>query len=283
MGNRRATTRSSQSSSSGTTLATPQLAHSVHVEVEGLEPDRWYWYRFRAGDAESPVGRTRTLPRRNATPEQVKFAFASCQHFESGYYTAYEHMAKDELDLVFHLGDYIYEGPGKDDGVRQARRATRDSLARGLPHPPRAVQDRPAPAERCTPQCPWIVVWDDHEFDNNYANAISEEANVDPVDFLVRRANAYQAYYENMPLRRRSLPRGPHMQLYRKLRLGRLAEFFALDTRQYRTDQPNGDGNKPLNDAARSPKNSLLGAEQRDWLEAACSRRPARGTCSPSR
>ena len=106
----------------GTAVATPQLAHSVHVEVDGLEPDRWYWYRFRAGDAESPVGRTRTLPKANSTPDQLRFAFASCQHYEAGYYTAYKHMAEDELDLVFHLGDYIYEGGGRGGRRAQAHR-----------------------------------------------------------------------------------------------------------------------------------------------------------------
>ncbi len=250
----------------GSTLATPQLGHSVHVEVDGLRPDRWYWYRFRTGDAESPVGRTRTLPRRNATPEQVKLAFASCQHFESGYYTAYEHMAKDGLDLVFHLGDYIYEGRGANDGVRKHVGREIRSLE---DYRRRHAQYKTDPLlQAMHAQCPWVVVWDDHEFDNNCACDISEEADVDPVDFLIRRANAYQAYYENMPLRRRSLPRGPYLQLYRKFAWGRLAEFFALDTRQYRSDQANGDGKKPLNDAAKSKSQSMLGAEQRDWLEA---------------
>ena len=96
-------------------------------------------------------------------------------------------------------------------------------------------------------KCPWFVTWDDHEFDNNYANDIQEEQRkgakmADPLDFLVQRAAAYQAYYEMMPLRKRSLPHGEDMILYRKASFGRLAEFFVLDTRQYRTDQPNGDG-----------------------------------------
>jgi alkaline phosphatase D len=249
----------------GKAVATPQLGHSIHVEVDGLEPDQWYWYRFRTGDAESSIGRTRTLPRRNATPAQVKFAFASCQHLESGYYTAYEHMAQDGLDLVFHLGDYIYEGPGKDDGVRKhVGREIRSLEDYRIRH---AQYKSDKLLQNMHAACPWVVVWDDHELDNNYADAVSEERNVDPVDFLVRRANAYQAYYENMPLRRRSLPQGPNLQLYRKFAFGRLAEFFALDTRQYRTDQPNGDGKKALNAEARSPQNTILGVDQRDWLE----------------
>ncbi|HMP07281.1 MAG TPA: alkaline phosphatase D family protein [Lacipirellulaceae bacterium] len=249
----------------GTTVATPQLAHAVHVEPAGLQPDRWYWYRFRAGDAESPVGRTRTLPRRTATPDEVKFAFASCQHLEAGWYTAYEQMAADALDLVFHLGDYIYEGRGKAGGVRRHQGREIRSLA---DYRIRHAQYKTDPLlQAMHAQCPWIVVWDDHEVDNNYASDIAEQGNIDPVEFLVRRANAYQAYYEHMPLRRRSLPRGPHLQLYRKFAWGRLAEFFGLDTRQHRSDQPNGDGRQPLNDAARSSANTMLGHAQRDWLQ----------------
>jgi alkaline phosphatase D len=122
-------------------------------------------------------------------------------------------------------------------------------------------------------KCPWLVTPDDHEFDNNYAGEVQEAqpkgvAKADPADFLARRAAAYQAYYEMMPLRPRSLPTGPDMLLYRKAAFGRLAEFFVLDTRQYRTPQPNGDGTKPLVGEALRPTNTLLGRRQRGWLEA---------------
>jgi alkaline phosphatase D len=86
-------------------------------------------------------------------------------------------------------------------------------------------------------------------------------------EFLIHRANAYQAYYEMMPLRRTSIPRGPDMLLYRKAKFGNLAELLVLDTRQYRADQPNGDGLAPINDATLSPKQTMLGATQREWLE----------------
>lgn len=250
----------------GTSIATPQLGHSVHAEVDGLEPGRWYYYRFRAGDAESPVGRTRTMPRASETPDALRFAFASCQHFESGLFTAYQHMAKDDLDLVFHLGDYIYEGKGRDGQVRKHLGdelqslddyRIRYALYRSDPH-----------LRKMHALCPWMVTWDDHEFDNNCAADVSEEEGVDPVAFLGRRANAYQAYYEMMPLRRRSLPRGADMKLYRGLDFGRLAAFQVLDTRQYRSDQPNDDRRSPLNDAALDPKQSMLGRRQLGWLEA---------------
>jgi alkaline phosphatase D len=251
---------------SGTTLATPQLGHSVHVEVEGLQPDRWYWYRFRAGEIESPVGRTRSLPTRDAAVAELRFAVASCQNWEQGLFTAYEQMARDELDLVFHLGDYIYEyEAGRNGKVRTHHGAEIVSLE---DYRMRYAQYRSDPLlQQMHARCPWFVTWDDHEFDNNCANDISEQAGVEPAAFLERRANAYQAYYEAMPLRLSSLPRGPHLQLYRSASYGRLAELLVLDTRQYRTDQPNGDRRSPLDAAALDPRNTLLGAEQRGWLE----------------
>ncbi|WP_339731205.1 alkaline phosphatase D family protein [uncultured Gimesia sp.] len=251
---------------SGTVQATPQLGHTVHVEVPGLQPDRWYWYRFQAGDAVSPVGRTRTMPVASAMPEQLKFAFASCQNFEQGLFTAYEQMARDDVDLVFHLGDYIYEyASGRNGKVRTHLGPEIESLG---DYRVRYSQYRSDPLlHQMHAKCPWFLTWDDHEFDNNCAGDISEESHVDPVAYLLRRANAYQVYYEMMPLRPRSLPRGPHMQIYRQAAFGRLADFFVLDTRQYRTDQPNGDKKSPINDAALSNKNSLLGNRQRHWLQ----------------
>ena len=257
----------------GTDVATPELGHSVHVEVDGLDANRWYWYRFRAGDAESTIGRTRTLPTADSSPPELRFAFASCQRYEHGLFTAYEHMAREELDLVFHLGDYIYEYESQRGRVREVvgrEIATLEDYR--IRH---AQYKSDGLLQAMHARAPWIVTWDDHEFDNNCANDISEEAGVDPVDFLVRRANAYQAYYEHMPLRRLSVPRGPDMQLYRKLSFGKLAEFLVLDTRQYRTDQPNNDKRSDINEAALSPQATLLGARQRDWLETALGRSTA--------
>jgi alkaline phosphatase D len=257
---------------SGTTTATRLLGHSIHVGLTGLKPDRWYWYRFRAGDAESPVGRTRTLPEPGAQPSQLRFAFASCQHYETGLFTAYEHMAKEDLDLVFHLGDYIYEAAGRDTGVRKHAGPKLTTLA---DYRIRYAQYRSDPLLHAMhARCPWLVTWDDHEVENNYAAEISERRGVDPAEFLIHRANAYQAYYEVMPLRRRSIPRGPDMQLYRKASFGRLAELLVLDTRQYRSDQPAG-GGTGLADAALDPQQTLLGARQRAWLQAVLRGSPA--------
>ena len=271
----------------GTAVATPALGHSVHVEAEGLEADRWYWYRFRAGDATSRVGRARTLPAAASDPDRLRFAFASCSHFEQGHFTAYGHMAKEEVDLIFHLGDYIYEGSGERiarDGARPDTRV-RKHLGREImtldDYRIRHAQYKTDPdLQAAHARCPWFVTWDDHEVDNNYADAIAEEARngearPEPADFLLRRANAYQAYYEMMPLRPASLPRGPKMQLFRGASFGRLAELLVLDTRQHRTDQPNGDKRAPINEAATAREGTILGAEQKGWLESRLIASPA--------
>jgi alkaline phosphatase D len=257
----------------GKATAAPELGHSVHVELSGLQPDRWYWYRFRAGGAESPVGRTRTLPAPGVMPERLRFAFASCQHWETGLFTAYDRMAQDDLDLVFHLGDYIYEGAGRDGLVRKHAAPKLMSLA---DYRIRHAQYRSDPSlHGMHARCPWFVTWDDHEVENNYASGISARKNVDPAAFLEQRAHAYQAYYEAMPLRSRSLPHGPDMQLYRKASFGRLAELLVLDTRQYRSDQPNGDKASDLNEAALDPKQTIMGARQREWLQSSLTASPA--------
>ena len=249
----------------GDTFATPQLGHSVHVTAKGLKPDRWYWYRFMSGDAVSPAGRTRTLPLAETMPDKMRFAVTSCQNYEQGLFTAYQQMQQDEVDLVFHLGDYIYEYKAGQNG--DVRTHLGDEIVSLNDYRIRHSQYRSdQDLANMHAACPWFVTWDDHEFDNNYANGISEESGVSPADFLTRRANAYQAYYEMMPLRASSLPSGPNMQLFRKASFGQLADFFVLDTRQYRTDQPNNDRASQLNEAALNSKNSLLGKRQSNWL-----------------
>jgi alkaline phosphatase D len=258
----------------GAAVAGPELAHSVHVEVAGLEPDRWYFFQFSAAGETSPLGRARTAPRLDASPERLRFAFASCQHFEDGLYTAYEHMAKEDLDLIVHLGDYIYEGAAKLLRVRKHVDSECESLD-GYRN--RHAQYKTDPhLQAAHAHCPWIVTWDDHEFDNNYAGSVSEQLKVDPVAFLERRARAYQAYYEHMPLRRAQFPEGPDMRLYRRLEFGRLANFLVLDERQYRTDQPCGDENKPPCPAVYDPHATLLGEPQEQWLYANLRDSPAR-------
>lgn len=250
---------------SGTQAAAPQLAHSVHVEVTGLRPDRWYFYRFRAGDAVSPTGRTRTMHAQDALPEKVRFAVTSCQNYEQGLYTAYAQMAQDDVDLVFHLGDYIYEHAASRKGT--VRKHIGNEIQSLDDYRIRYAQYRLDPLlNGMHAVAPWIVTWDDHEFDNNCAGDISEEANVDTETFLARRANAYQAYYEMMPIRSSCMPRGYDMRLYRQAKFGRLLDCQVLDTRQYRSDQPNQDRRSPLNDSALAHTQTMFGRKQRGWL-----------------
>src|SRR5439155_39093 len=156
---------------SGTAAAAPDLAHPVHVEVGGLEPDRVYWYRFRAGGAESPIGRTRTAPAAGTSPSALRFAFASCQNYTQGYYTAHAAIAKEDLHAVLFLGDYIYEGDARGDRVRDySRRGWAFTLADYRDRYATYKMDPNLQASHAA--FPWILTWDDHEVENNYAGGI---------------------------------------------------------------------------------------------------------------
>jgi alkaline phosphatase D len=255
----------------GKEIATADWAHSVHVEAEGLDPARPYFYRFHAGDAVSPVGRTRTAPAAGAAVERLRFSFASCQQYEQGYYAAYRHMAADDLDLVVHLGDYIYESSWGRDHVRSHGAAepitledyrNRYALYKGDPD-----------LQAAHAAHPWLVTWDDHEVDNDYAADRSQDLDP-PALFLMRRAAAYQAYYEHMPLPKWARPRGPGMQLYCRWAYGALVQFHVLDGRQYRSHQPcpregRGGSNVVAAEDCRerlNPERTLLGQKQERWL-----------------
>ena len=248
---------------SGKVVASPDWAHSVHVEVSGLQPHRWYWYQFRAGNELSAVGRTRTFPVAHSPVDRVRFAITSCQQYEHGYYTAYQHMADEDLDLVLHLGDYIYEGPGTENLVRKH---VGGELMSVEDYRNRYAQYRSDPALQAAHAAfPFIVVWDDHEVDNNYAG-LYQEAGAPVEQFALRRAAGYKAYFEHMPLRRSSLPRGALLQLSRPFIYGNLASMFMLDTRQYRTDQPCGDNVQGSCPGVHDPRATILGAAQEKWL-----------------
>lgn len=260
----------------GTATANAAWAHAVHVEVTGLRPDRWYWYQFKAGTELSPKGRTRTMPAAGTLADRLRFAVASCQKYEKGYFTAYEHMAREDLDLVVHLGDYIYE-KGDDSRPVEERRHGTGELFTLDDYRARYALYRTDPAlQAAHAMAPWIVTWDDHEVNNNYAGAIPEHPDrISPADFLKRRAAGYQAYFEHMPLRRAALPKGPDMLLYRRLEYGRLASIHVLDTRQYRTDQPQEDGLKPPGPALMDPRGTMMGERQRAWLFDGLAQSPA--------
>lgn len=255
---------------SGVESATPDWAHSVHVEVKGLEPERRYWYRFAAGDALSPVGRLRIAPRRDAPVERLRFAFASCQQYEQGYYGAWRHVVRDEPELVVFLGDYIYESSWGRRHVRKQNPGEPYTLEEYRMRYACYKSDPDLQAAHAA--CAWLATWDDHEVDNDYADDRGGDG-MSGGRFLARRAAAYRAYYEHMPLPARMRPDGSHMRIYTQFGWGGLARFYLLDDRQYRTHQvcPRYSGGSNVIDvracpALADPQRSLLGGAQEAWL-----------------
>jgi alkaline phosphatase D len=242
----------------------PELGYSVHVDVDGLAPDRWYFYRFTLPAGSSPVGRLRTTPPADAiTP--LAFAFVSCQHYEQGLFTAFDHLAQESLDLVAHLGDYIYEYAGIDERVRKHHGFEIVSVE---DYRARYAQYKLDPALQLAHQrCPWIVTWDDHEVDNNYAGLVGENVFESAEQLRQRRAAAYQAYWEHQPVRVPRATSWADLNITRSADWGALARFWVLDTRQYRSDQSCGDGNKvvPCGDWSE-PSRAMLGDAQERWL-----------------
>jgi len=257
---------------SGTATAEPEHAHTVHVEASGLDPGTEYYYQFETGGEQSPVGRTKTAPAPGSTPAEFQFAFVSCQDWASGFYTAHRYMAEDELDLIVHLGDYIYEsGIGANGGVRetpvpQAYRTEADSLERyrlqyGLYKSDPDLQAAHASA-------PWLITSDDHEVDNNWAGDVPQDPDQQDTEaFLQRRAAAFKAYYEHLPFRPPQEPMDASQKLYRNYSFGDLLEFNVLDTRQYRSDQACGDGQFVVDCEERFEEDrTILGDTQKQWL-----------------
>ncbi len=271
---------------SGQTQALSELAHSVHAEVLGLEPDRWYFYRFMAADAVSPVGRTRTFPAPDAVVNSLRLAYASCQRWEHGFFSAYRHMREENLDAVMFLGDYIYEYPGAGNAVRMPTGGwvvTLDDYRQRY-----ALHKGDADLQAMHAACPWLVTWDDHEVQNDYAGLQAGNSGAldtsSPTNFAARRAAAYQAFYEHMPVRASVLTQamlglatGAEMRIYNQVRFGQLASFYMLDARQYKDPQPctkDGKlGSSTFNPAACAHWNdagrSMLGAAQERWLDGA--------------
>jgi alkaline phosphatase D len=261
---------------SGTARAVAALGHSVHVDASGLEPDTEYWYRFTVGDYATTPARTRTFAAPGTMPERFRFAFSSCQNWEQGQYAAYRDLVEQgDVDAFLWLGDYIYEyasgGYADDRGRTTGQDFECETVEQyreryALYHSDPLLQGAHA-------LVPWIITWDDHEVDNDYAGDISE-GDDDPATFRERRANAYQAWYEHMPVRL-DPPDGPDYDIYRSVAHGDLVRFHVLDTRQYRSDQQRGEPFvEQLGEAvqvrdetlANDPGHTMLGDAQRSWL-----------------
>ncbi|CAL9580136.1 alkaline phosphatase D family protein [Streptomyces sp. enrichment culture] len=256
----------------GTATAHPEFHHTVHAEVAHLAAGRTFYYRFRAGRWISPTGRTRTAPAPDDRTASLTLAAVSCQAYHDGYFTPYAHLAGDDVDVVFHLGDYLYEYAVNSAGG--ARGYTDRSLPALFNRETVTLEDyrlryalyRTDPDLRAAHAAhPFVVTWDDHETENNYADDVPENS-VPPEEFLLRRASAYRAYRENQPLRRPQLPEGPDMRLYRRLHWGRLAQFDVLDTRQYRSNQAYGDGARLPGPDIDDPSRTMTGESQERWL-----------------
>jgi alkaline phosphatase D len=238
---------------SGTEIATADDAHSVHVALRGLEPARYYWYRFKAGEEISRVGRTKTAPEAGAPLSSLRFAFASCSDFQEGYFPAYRAIAEDEdLDVVFHLGDYIYEYAPDPESTRVAETpAPTDLKSYRNTH---AEQKLDPDLQDAHAMHPWVVIPDDHEVYNNFEGAPQEEEQA---------TAALLAYWEHMPFRPSASPYfgggEDLLHLYRAINYGDLALFSALDTRQYRSELP-------LLAPRRKAENTMLGRDQETWL-----------------
>lgn len=264
---------------SGRALAAPERAHTIHVELSGLEPDRPYWYRFEAGGAQSPTGRLFTLPEPGRRKEALKLAWASCQHYEQGWFNAYQDMVAWDPRLILHLGDYIYESSW---GVQTRRHPTAEPFSVDdyrLQHAVYKLDRDLQAAHRLTS---WAFIWDDHEVENDYAALVPENP-VETAQFAARRAAAYRAYFEHMPISRRSLPVDGRVRLHQKLTYGDLAQFMMLDTRQHRAPRAcvtEQDWHSSVVDCPEmnAPGRTMLGGEQERWFNSNLGGGPGRWT-----
>ncbi len=258
-------------------VAEPSRAHSLHGFASGLQADSWYWYRFISGGLVSPVGRARTAPAPSALPAKLRLILASCQHFEAGHFSAWRHAAQQEADAVLFVGDYIYE----NHYSRATRLREHDGDApRDLAGYRRryAHYKSDADLQAAHAAFPWMLMWDDHEVENDYA-ALASARLIEPAEFARQRLAAYQAYWEHQPMpRSAAVFTGPELALHTRLRWGNLADLWTLDTRQFRSvhacQAPPGSGGKDggqlvsANSCAElaDPDRSLLGAAQERWI-----------------
>ena len=252
----------------GSELALVEDAHSVHAEPLDLEPARWFWYRFTALGQRSAVGRTRTAPAAQA-PATLAFAITSCQRWDQGHWAAWRELAREPLDLVMFLGDYIYEYPSPASSPRHHD----GGLVRNLQqYRNRYAQYKSDPSLQAAHAAfPWLIIWDDHEVANDYAQLQGESPGS---DFASQRAAAYKAWWEHMPVSHAMRPIGPDARIFGRWDWGRLARIHTLDDRQYRDLQAcppfarMGSNHVQRFDCAAldDPRRSLLGAAQERWL-----------------
>jgi alkaline phosphatase D len=262
---------------------------TVHTRVGGLIPASQYYYRFETEDTDSRVGTFRTLPPADSN-QQLRIGFYSCQSYEAGYYTAHSALAKEkDLDLVLCLGDYMYEhhyydGPtGRVDKTGANHDGDVQTLAEYRQKYRFYQTDKNL--QNMHASHPFVVIWDDHEVEDNYAGTHPDSASTDPahfennnsyarrLPFSQRRKNGYKAFFEAMP--RIQLPENPN-RLYGSFRLGKMAELFLTDERQYRDPQPCDDVQLQSCPDDLQPGRTFLGENQKAWLKGSMPKSDAR-------
>ncbi|MEJ5920266.1 alkaline phosphatase D family protein [Corynebacterium sp. H78] len=256
---------------SGTTVANPAADQTVKVEPTGLAADTWFYFRFIVADGEysgqiSPIGRTRTTPPVNSSPEHLGIALTSCANFETGYFSAYGDMARnDGIDIVMCVGDYIYEyGTGEYAGKTGPIRTHQPE------HEIVTLQDyrrrygeyrTDSDLQEAHRVKPWVVTWDDHEVANDsYHNGAENHTEGEEGSYAARRDAAIQAYLEWLPVRATTFSEQGH--LYRSFNYGDLAEIVMLDLRTYRDQPVEFKAMAGIDDESRS----MLGSEQFEFL-----------------
>jgi alkaline phosphatase D len=248
----------------GSVDASPAADHTVHVVVAGLRPSTTYWYGFRAGGDRSPIGRTRTLPSPDGPVERLRLGVVCCSHYATGYFNAYARLAERDVDLVVHLGDYIYEAEAKHERWTRLHRPRGRCLT--LPdYRARHAQYKTDPdLQALHARHPMVAVWDDHELAGNaWWDGAAGHVPLTDGDWPRRRAAAVRAYREWMPSGLPD-PADPY-RIWRTVRLGPLADLVLLDTRLKGRERPAA-GRRPVLGVHRRDR-ALLDPAQWEWLE----------------
>ncbi|MER7484679.1 alkaline phosphatase D family protein [Streptomyces sp. NPDC126497] len=248
----------------GSVLATAASDHTVKADIRGLRPATDYWFRFSAGDVDSPVARTRTAPAADAAVTGLRFGVVSCANWEAGHFSAYRHLAaRGDLDAWLHLGDYIYEyGTGEygaRGGVVRPHAPAHEIVTLADYRLRHATYKTDPDLQALHAAAPVVAIWDDHEFANDtWSGGAENHTEGAEGAWSARQAAAKRAYFEWMPVR-------PAIAgtTYRRLRFGRLADLSLLDLRSFRSPQVSlGDGE------VDDPDRTLTGRAQLDWLKA---------------
>ncbi|GAA1139542.1 alkaline phosphatase D family protein [Nocardioides aquiterrae] len=263
----------------GTFATGPSRDHTVKVDVTGLAPATWYFYRFRCAGVTSRTGRTRTAPARDDRPDHLRFGVVSCANWQAGWFSAYRGLAeRDDLHAVVHLGDYLYEyapgeyGYGSSDEDIRTHVPGHDMVSLDDYRQRHGQYKTDPDLQDLHAKYPWIITWDDHEVANDqWADGAENHDDATQGAYPLRRARAHRAYDEWMPVRLDGTARlRDGDRLYRRFRFGRLAEISMLDLRSYRSRQLQTEVPQPLpvpDSGVSDPDRTITGRQQMSWLK----------------